>query len=403
MIRNLNNISFLFLTSKERSIITKELIIRPDTLNILIITALSFYLIKLINFKRIDKNEKSNELILTLNILIVGVAIICNCPYKFLIFIEIRIFPLVFYISKTAKNEDKKEALMFIIFINILGSIPFIIYSYLKRNEIKTFYTETKANSLTITLFSIILFAAKTPVFFFHFWLTKAHVRASGCCSIILARVIIKLGTMGLYKFYKSEIAIILIKYIATYRTVSSFLLRVIIIRFFDFKTLIATSSILHMCMILPLLRLYTRLSAIACIIIITSHGLISCFLFYLITIIYEKKENRSLNIIRRIESRSKLITTIILVILLLNIGLPPIINFISETLFVGAIVYIKIKLNTTLICFTLIAAILFTIQAMGILSMKKDMTIKKKREDIRSFINFRFYLPWVAILIIYL
>lgn len=108
--------------------------------------------------------------------------------------------PMSLSVILFSKDEDKIISAMFITFINLRGSIPFMVFCSQAENV--AYNTSFLAILDFYLLFcGSLLFLCKFPIFLLHFWLTKAHVRASGLFSILLARIILKLGTFGLFKF----------------------------------------------------------------------------------------------------------------------------------------------------------------------------------------------------------
>lgn len=105
-------------------------------------------------------------------------------------------------------------------------------------------------------------------------------------------------------------------------------------IRLFDLKYVVACSSIFHMALIFPSIYSFNYVGVISSFLIIVGHGLISLVLFFLITILYEFSFNRSIIFGKTLESLSKTFTFFFFFFFLLNLGFPPLINFISEVLF---------------------------------------------------------------------
>lgn len=128
--------------------------------------------------------------------------------FYFLLIFELCVYPIFFLIFKFSKDKDKIISVFFIIYFNIFGSLPFIIISYFSDviNHIGEYFfifNLNYYNRFFIMLCYFLLFSTKIPLIFLHFWLPKAHGRASGTCSIVLARLILKLGTFGLVKFMR--------------------------------------------------------------------------------------------------------------------------------------------------------------------------------------------------------
>lgn len=171
-------------------------------------------------------------------------------------------------------------------------------------------------------------------------------------------------------------------------------------IRYFDAKTLIAISSVLHMAMVTPMVIMKKSSTIMSSLIIISAHGLISYFLFFLITLSYEKKENRTRIFIKRIESRVKIIVTMLVVFIFFNLGLPPFINFLSETVFFISLKIFKNSLIIIIFGLSLILRVIFTIQANTnfLFSKRQNSSLKALRRLLT--IKFTFFTAWVRIIL---
>lgn len=101
--------------------------------------------------------------------------------------------------------------------------------------------------------------------------------------------------------------------------------------RYFDIKTMIALSSILHISFIIILITIRKMVRNISILIIIAGHGIVSYYLFFIITIKYEMADNRRNIFNKSKESTRKTISLFLIIFIFINIGVPPLINFIRE------------------------------------------------------------------------
>lgn len=286
-------------------------------------------------------------------------------PFRFLIGFEGCAFPMLYVFLLLSKDIDKVESLLFIVTINLLGSIPFMIFlgCYLSREN---FYFRCKPDSffdLNLFLRILILMLIKFPLFLFHSWLTKAHVRASGPCSIVLASLILKLGTFGLFKyvcFFRRPA-----KYFASYCSAlclwGTLLFLLLMVRIMDMKLIVASSSVVHMSSMVSPLFIRSYLASVPSLIVIIGHGFVSFSLFFLVTLIYEGRQSRCLRVNKNSESLNKSFIIIFFIYIFLNLGLPPFITFLSELWF---LMFYIVFSTLTMIIFSLImvASILYTI-----------------------------------------
>lgn len=180
---------------------------------------------------------------------------------------------------------------------------------------------------------------------------------------MLLASLILKLGSFGLFKysFLFSFFSLKNLHFLLCYRIIGSFIFSIIIIRFFDIKYLIACSSILHISLLFFLLLYNSRMGVISRIFIMVGHGIVSYFLFMLISLLYEFSFNRSFDFNKSMESSSKYISIFIFFFIFLNLGVPPFLNFLREVYF--CLVLFIVSFNSLFIfCIVILISIIFCI-----------------------------------------
>lgn len=338
MILPLSSFIFFFFFLKEFIFLGCEFFLDRSLRLMIFIFPLVLFLINLTSFNFVDlKDFFLYFLIFSLVTLFLSVSFSSITPLFFLIFLEncvILIFSLIFWFSK---DLDKISSALFMFLINIFPSIFFMCFCF-KWGTRKIFLDYFLFQSLDFFyLFCFLgLLVSKLPLFFFHFWLTKAHVRASGSGSIILASLLLKIGSIGLYKFYS-----IFLKNFKFFRSfffslvvIRRVFLLLIILRFFDLKYLVACSSIIHIAPIFPLCIWGAPRGIFRCILIIVGHGLISYFVFFLVRVLYEIRYNRSIDFNKSLSSLSKRAIIFFFFFFLMNLGFPPFARFIRELIF---------------------------------------------------------------------
>lgn len=134
-------------------------------------------------------------------------TILSYSPLNFLLFMEISVLPMFFLMLNYSKDQDKIFSAILIIFFNVFSSAPFIYFSLFFS---LSYFCCFRQLDFSLIHFDIdflffcccLILLMKLPLFLFHFWLTKAHVRAFGCCSMILASIMLKIGSFGFVKFF---------------------------------------------------------------------------------------------------------------------------------------------------------------------------------------------------------
>ena len=179
-------------------------------------------------------------------------------------------------------------------------------------------------------------FAIKVPLFPLHTWLPDAHVQAPTAGSIILAAVLLKMGTYGLLRFclplfpqaaitfapYISVLAIIGIIYGALVAMVQT-----------DMKKLVAYSSVAHLGFVVLGIFAMNQISIQGAVIQMINHGLSTGALFFLVGVIYERTHTREISYYGGIAKIVPVYATALLIASLSSVALPGLNGFVGEFL----------------------------------------------------------------------
>ncbi len=283
----------------------------------------------------------------------------------FFLFYELELIPLYLLIAIWGGARRGYAATKFLIYTAISGIL--ILAAFLGLvwlSGAASFAYEplrTAALSLPITTQLILLaailigFGIKIPLVPFHTWLPDAHVEASTPVSVLLAGVLLKLGTYGLLRFGMEllpEAWTTLAPWLATWAVVSVLYGSSCAIAQTDMKKMVAYSSIGHMGYVLLAAAAATPLSILATVLQMVSHGLISALLFLLVGVVYKKTGSRDLNVLRGLlnpERGLPLIGSLMILGVMASAGIPGMVGFISEFLvFRGSFVVFPTQ---TLLC----------------------------------------------------
>ena len=185
----------------------------------------------------------------------------------------------------------------------------------------------------------IIGFGIKIPLVPFHTWLPDAHVEASTPVSVLLAGVLLKLGTYGILRFGLGlfpEAWTVVAPILANWAVVSVLYGAFTAIAQTDMKKMVAYSSIAHMGYVLLAVASATSLSLLAAVFQMVSHGLISALLFLLVGVVYQKTGSRNLDTLSGLlnpERGLPLIGSLMVLGVMASSGIPGMVGFISEFL----------------------------------------------------------------------
>ena len=185
----------------------------------------------------------------------------------------------------------------------------------------------------------LIGFGIKIPLFPFHTWLPDAHTEASTPVSVLLAGVLLKLGTYGLLRFCLGlfpEAWQIASPWLAGWAAVSVLYGSLAAIAQTDMKRMVAYSSVGHMGYVLLAAAAATPLGLMGALFQMVSHGLISAVLFLVVGVVYERTGTRDLNILRGLLNPQRglpLSGTLMIIGVMASAGIPGMAGFISEFL----------------------------------------------------------------------
>ena len=189
---------------------------------------------------------------------------------------------------------------------------------------------------LPLFLAFALAFAIKVPMFPFHTWLPDAHVEAPTAGSVILAGVLLKMGTYGFLRFGLPlfpdaavrlapvivGLALVGILYGAWVSTVQA-----------DMKKLIAYSSVSHLGFVMLGLFTFTPQGLVGGILQMVNHGVSTGALFLLIGMIYERRHSRLIADFGGLWAVVPVFSVILMVVTFSSIGLPGLNGFVGEFL----------------------------------------------------------------------
>lgn len=265
----------------------------------------------------------------------------------FFLFYELELIPLWLLISVWGGVNRAYAATKFLVFTAISGML--ILGAFLGlallTGSVDFSLTPVLSDRLSMGGQLLILgalivgFGIKIPLVPLHNWLPDAHTQASTPVSVLLAGVLLKLGTYGLLRFGLQlfpEAWQLLSPGLAIWAAVSVLYGSMAAIAQTDMKRMVAYSSVGHMGYVLLAAAAHTPVSLLGAVFQMVSHGLISALLFLLVGIVYRKTGTRDLAVLRGLLNPEKglpLTGTLMTVAVMASAGLPGMAGFISEFL----------------------------------------------------------------------
>ena len=266
----------------------------------------------------------------------------------FYVFFESILIPMYLLIGVWGSRTRKIRASYMFFFYTLGGSVLLLLsimaiyaevgttdYQVLLLHEFSPF----RQKVLWLAFF--ISFASKVPMVPFHIWLPEAHVEAPTTGSVVLAGILLKLGTYGFIRF-----SIPLFPYATLYFTPFLYTLATIgvvytsltAIRQTDLKRVIAYASVAHMNMILLGLFSLNIQGVEGSIFQMISHGIVSSALFLCVGVIYDRHHTRLIKYYSGLVHTMPLFIPIFLMFMFANAALPGTCNFIGEFLILTGI-----------------------------------------------------------------
>ena len=177
-------------------------------------------------------------------------------------------------------------------------------------------------------------FAIKVPMFPFHTWLPDAHVEAPTAGSVILAGVLLKMGTYGFVRFslpILPEASVHFVPFIITLSIIAIIYGALVAMMQKDMKSLVAYSSVSHMGFITLGMFALNPNGLNGSILQQINHGITTGALFLIVGIIYERRHTRQISEFGGLSTIMPVYATIFLIMTLSSIGLPLMNGFIGE------------------------------------------------------------------------
>ncbi len=294
----------------------------------------------------IERHRLYYSLILLLNGGVSG-AFLAQDLLLFFLFYEIELIPLYLLIAIWGGKRRGYAATKFLLYTAVSGTLLLVGFlGVVFLGGAKSFaYTDAAsvvsilpmAQQLLLLGAILVGFGIKAPFVPFHTWLPDAHVEASTPISVLLAGVLLKLGTYGLLRFGLElfpQAWASLAPGLAIWAVVSVLYGSFNAIAQTDMKKMVAYSSVGHMGYILLAAAAATPLSLSASVLQMVSHGLISALLFLLVGVVYKKTGSRDVEVLSGLlnpERGLPLIGSLMVLGVMASAGIPGMVGFISE------------------------------------------------------------------------
>jgi NADH-quinone oxidoreductase subunit M len=302
----------------------------------------------LISWKSIHERVKEFFiLLLVMETALIGVFVALDL-FLFYFFWEATLIPMALLIGMFGHGRRVYAAVKFFLYTMIASMfmLAAILWLYAKtgtfdfvaiQSAIRSGQVESFAGAATWLFFGFfIAFAVKVPIFPFHTWLPDAHVEAPTAGSVLLAGVLLKMGTYGMLRFnlglfpdqsrsnasWIMALALIGIIYGALVAMVQP-----------NMKKLIAYSSISHLGFVVLGIFSFTQAGLDGATYVMLAHGVSTGALFMLAGILYERRHTYEIAEFGGLATPMPVYATFFLFIVLASVGLPLLNGFVGEFL----------------------------------------------------------------------
>ena len=326
--------------------------------------------------------------------------------FLFYVFWEVVLVPMYFLIGIWGHDRRIYAAVKFFLY-TMVGSVLMlvaIIYLYTQAGtfDYAAILDQFRSGKIglghreetLLFLAFFFAFAIKVPLFPLHTWLPDAHVEAPTAGSLMLASVMLKMGTYGLLRFclplfpiaahenayWINILAIIGIIYGALVAMVQP-----------NMKKLVAYSSVSHLGFVVLGIFSFTQMGLDGAVYQMLNHGISTGALFILVGFLYERRHSLAIKDFGGVATAAPWLATVFLITTLASIGLPMLNNFVGEFLILQGAAQAKFA-------WTVFAAIGVILSACYMLWMYQRVFFGSLSEEVKHHmpdINFR---EWACI-----
>jgi len=307
-------------------------------------------LMTLIGMASMGETKNIKNMIITLLFLemtMVGVFVALDAII-FYLFWELSLVPMLYIIGAWGGPRREYAAIKFFLYtftgsLIMLVGMLFVAYIYHNLTGVWSFaitdwYALVLPVNYQLWLFAAFFvgFAIKVPMFPFHTWIPYAHGQAPTIGSVILAAVLLKMGTYGFVRFSLPmfpDASVMAITPIAVLSLIMVIYTAMIAYAQKDMKQVIAYSSVSHMGIIMLGLFAMNAEGLSGSIFQMLSHGIVSGALFMLVGMIYERRHTKLLSEFGGLAAVMPKYAIIFGIMLMASVGLPLTIGFVGEFL----------------------------------------------------------------------
>jgi NADH-quinone oxidoreductase subunit M len=293
--------------------------------------------------------EKVKEYMILLLLLETGMlgAFISLDMFLFYIFWEVMLIPMYFMIGIWGGKNRIYAAVKFFIYTMVGSLLMLVALIYLYFKGLEAGFTDFSllqffnlqlplATQVWLFLAFALAFAIKVPMFPLHTWLPDAHTEAPTAGSVILAAILLKMGTYGYVRFaipLFPEAAHKFAPLIATLAVIGIIYAALVAMVQEDVKKLVAYSSVAHLGFVMLGVFAFNVEGISGGMLQMINHGISTGALFLIVGFIYERRHTRLITDFGGLSKQMPVFATIFMIVTFSSIGLPGTNGFVGEFL----------------------------------------------------------------------
>ncbi|WP_005036143.1 complex I subunit 4 family protein [Holophaga foetida] len=283
---------------------------------------------------------------------------ICQDMFLFYLFWELMLVPMYFLIAIWGGPQKLYAAIKLFLYTlagSVLMLVAILAIYFLQAKttgrydfSFESFHamapiiaTQSRNFQILLALALFVGFAIKVPMFPFHTWLPDAHVQAPTAGSVILAGILLKMGTYGFVRFLlpiAPDATKVLLPWFLALTLIGLIYGALVAMIQKDMKKLVAYSSVSHLGLCMLGVFSMNPNGLQGAIFQMLNHGISTSGLFLIVGIVYERRHTRMIADFGGLSKTMPVYATIFMIMTMSSIGLPGLNGFIGEaTIFMGA------------------------------------------------------------------
>jgi len=298
----------------------------------------------------------------------------------FYILFEIALIPTLGIIFFFGYQPEKIQACKYLMTYTVLGSLPLLVCILSQSRKMRVFF-QLRWGQQWAPLALTLAFIVKTPIYLLHIWLPKAHLEAPLVGSMVLAGVLLKIGSYGFILFSLTlDPSRVTLCYF-TLRATGRIACGLICCRQGDSKRLVAYSSVVHMGVVTIGIISGSKVGVQASVLMVISHGFCRPIIFAACFILYRSSHSR-LFINNKKGIRRGTLPLLIFMLICGNLGVPPALGLWSEILLLLSI-YPWWGISVCVFILSLVTRMIYNIFFYTLISQGKRESNKREEKPI--------------------